>query len=185
MRKIVIAGVGGIGGNMGGHLTRGGQDVTLVCMSWRENAAAIKKSGLTLISPNGTQQTVRPKVIFIDELPRMKEKIDILFICMSSNDTVSTLTRFKPYLAADAWVISPQNGINEDLIIPIVGKEHVVACVSSTGGGFIKPGVVSMHDGYYVIGELDGQITPRIQELAKILNLVVPAKISTNIMQER
>jgi len=185
MRKIAIAGVGGIGGNMGGYLTRGGQDVTLICMSWRENAEVIKRDGLTLISDKGEQQIVKPKVLFVDDLPRVKEKFEVLFICMSSYDTVKTLNIMKPYLAKDAWIISPQNGINEDLIIPIVGKKNVIPCVSYTGGGFAKPGVVTMHSGYYVVGELNGQITPRIKELAQILSLVVPAKISTNIMQER
>lgn len=185
MRKIAIAGVGGIGGNMGGYMTKGGQDVTLICMSWLENAEAIKKDGLTLVSPSGEQQTVKPKVLFIDELPQLKNKFDVLFICMSSNDTVKTLNTLKPYLTKDCWVISPQNGINEDLIIPIVGRKNVIPCVSHTGGGFVRPGVVSMHEGYYVIGELDGKITLRIKELEEILSLVVPVRISGNVMQAR
>ncbi|RPJ54894.1 MAG: ketopantoate reductase family protein [Dehalococcoidia bacterium] len=185
MKKIAIAGVGGIGGNMGGYMTRGGQDVTLICMSWKENAEVIKKDGLTLISPSGEQQTVRPKVLFVDELPQVKEKFQVLFICMSSNDTVKTLNIIKPYITEDCWVISPQNGINEDLIIPIAGRKNVIPCVSHTGGGFVRPGVVSMHEGYYVIGELDGKITPRIKELAEMLRLVVPVRISDNVMQAR
>lgn len=185
MKKIAIAGVGGIGGNMGGYMAKGGQDVTLICMSWRENAETIKKNGLTLISPGGEQQNVKVKCLFVDELPQLKAKFDILFICMSSNDTIKTLETMKPFLTRDCWVISPQNGINEDLIIPIVGRNNVIPCVSHTGGGFVRPGVVSMHEGYYVIGELDGKITPRIKELAEILSLVVPAKISENVMQAR
>jgi len=185
MKKIAIAGVGGIGGNMGGYMTKGGQDVTLICMSWRENYEAIKNDGLTLISPSGEQQTVRPKVLFVDELPQVKEKFEVLFICMSSNDTVKTLKTMKPYLTKECWVISPQNGINEDLIIPIAGRKNVIPCVSHTGGGFVRPGVVSMHDGYYVIGEIDGEITPRIKELAEMLRVVVPVKISANVMQAR
>lgn len=185
MYKIAIAGVGGMGGNIGGYLTRGGQDITMICMSWKENARVMKEKGLTLINPSKAITRVKPEVIFVDELPLLQKKFDILFICMSSNDTIKTLETMGPYMNSDCWVVSPQNGINEDTLIPLIGVQNVIPCVSYTGGGFIEPGVVTMHDGYFVIGELNGKITPRIRELARMLSLVVPTYISSDIMKER
>jgi 2-dehydropantoate 2-reductase len=78
-----------------------------------------------------------------------------------------------------------QNGINEDVIVPIVGKERVVACVSYTGGMLKRPGYVWTHGGRFVVGELDGSVTPRVQELAGILSAVAPTEISEDIMLQR
>jgi 2-dehydropantoate 2-reductase len=184
LKKIAVIGIGAIGGILGGYLTEGGQDVTLIEPFWREHAEVMKKDGLTLKGPAG-KQTIEVKVLFIDDLSQLKERIDILFISVKSNDTVKMLTLLKPYLAKDAWVISPQNGINEDVIIPIVGKANTIGCISYTGGVLLKPGYVMGHDGSFIIGEIDGQITPRIKELAQILSLVRPTEISANIMKER
>jgi len=48
-----------------------------------------------------------------------------------------------------------------------------------------KPGYVSTHEGYFIIGELNGKTTPRIQELARILSLVKRTDITDNIFKER
>jgi 2-dehydropantoate 2-reductase len=184
MKHIGVVGIGAIGGIIGGFLTIAGQKVTLIEPHWREHAEAMQRDGLKLSGPTG-EHTVKVKALFIDELEPIRNTIDILFITVKSNDTIEMLARLKPYLAADAWVISTQNGINEDVIIPIVGKVNVLPCVSYTGGALIKPGCVMQHDGYFVIGELDGSTTPRILEMAGILNSVRPTHISANIMLER
>jgi 2-dehydropantoate 2-reductase len=183
VRKIAVVGIGGIGGLLGFYLTREGQDVTLICTSWHENADVMKRNGLTLKDANG-EQTIRVKVLFIDELAQLKENIEIMFITVKANDTLKTVNMFKPYLTKNAWIVSLQNGINEDVIIPIVGKENTIPCVSWTGGGLLKPGYVAT-EGYFIIGELDGNITPRIRELAQILSLAKRTEISRNIIKER
>jgi 2-dehydropantoate 2-reductase len=144
----------------------------------------MKRDGLTLKGEAG-EQTIKVHVLFFDELSQMKEKIEVLFVTVKSNDTAKVLAALKPYLAKNAWVISPQNGINEDVIVPIVGRANTIGCISYTGGGLLKPGYVIEHLGGLVIGELDGQITPRIKELAQILGLVRKTEISANIMLER
>lgn len=184
MKKIAVIGIGAIGGLIGGYLSKGGQDVTLIEPFWREHTNVIKKEGLTLQDASG-ERTIKVKALFIDELSQLKEPVEILFLTVKSNDTVRMLNLLKPCLAPDAWVVSPQNGINEDVIIPIVGKANVIPCVSYTGGSTTQPGYVTQHAGYFVIGELDGTVTPRVRELAGILSLVIRTEISPEIMKER
>ena len=185
MKKIAVVGIGAIGSIVGGRLALGGQDVTLICTSWRENAEHMKEHGLTLMGADGVEETTRVKALFIDELPQLSAKVDILLIATKSNDTEWCLTALKPYLARDVVVVSLQNGINEDVIIPIVGRERVAACVSYTGGVLQRPGYVRGHGGRLVVGELDGSITPRIRELADILGLVATTDISDNVIRQR
>jgi 2-dehydropantoate 2-reductase len=185
MKKIAVVGIGAIGSIVGGRLTMGGYDVALICTGWRENAEYMKKHGLTVVGAEGVEKNAKVKALFIDELAHLPGNINILLIATKSNDTLDCLTKLKPYLAEDGVVISLQNGINEDVIIPIVGKERVVACVSYTGGMLLRPGYVRGHGGRFVIGELDGRITPRIKELAEILSSVTATEISENVIKQR
>ncbi|RPH47395.1 MAG: ketopantoate reductase family protein [Desulfobacteraceae bacterium] len=185
MKKIAVVGIGAIGSIVGGRLTMGGYDVSLICTSWRENAEYMKKHGLTVVGAEGVEKTTKVKSLFIDELALLPGKIDLLLIATKSNDTADCLTKLQPYLAEDGVVISVQNGINEDVIIPIVGKERVIACVSYTGGMLLRPGYVRGHGGKFVVGELDGHITPRVKEIAAILSLVTTTEISNNVIKQR
>lgn len=184
MKKIAVAGAGAIGCLIGGYITKGGQDCTLIEPSWREHAEAMKAKGLTLEDVSG-KITLKVNILMMDELSIMEDKIEILFLTVKSNDTVDILTKLKPYLAEDVWVVSPQNGINEDVIIPIVGEANVVPCVSYTGASVREPGFMASHGGHFVVGELNGDVTLRVQEIADLLNLVTRTEISDDIMKER
>ncbi|MFX0203331.1 MAG: ketopantoate reductase family protein, partial [Candidatus Hodarchaeota archaeon] len=82
--------------------------------SWQEHAEAMKKYGLRIQGKTG-EQLIKVNALFIDELSSLKEKYDVLFIAVKSNDTEKVLNSVKPCLADDAWVLSAQNGINEDV----------------------------------------------------------------------
>jgi 2-dehydropantoate 2-reductase len=185
VKNIAVVGVGAIGSIVGGRLTLAGRDVILICTSWRANAEYMKQHGLTVLGADGVEETTSVNALFIDELANLPAKIDLLLIATKSNDTEDCLGALKPHLATDAVVVSLQNGINEDVIVPIVGKERVVACVSYTGGMLKRPGYVWTHGGRFVVGELDGSVTPRVQELAGILSAVAPTEISEDIMLQR
>lgn len=185
MTSIAVVGVGAIGGLVGGRLAIGGMDVTLVCTSWRANASYINEHGLTIARPEGIEDTVRVRAVLLDEPAGLPEEIDILFVATKANDTERCLRPLVPRLVTDGVVVSLQNGMPEDLIIPLVGPERVIACVSYTGGSLMRPGYVRTHGGRFVLGELDGRITPRAQEIARILALVAPTDVSTDIVRQR
>ena len=185
MERIAVLGVGAIGSMVGGRLALGGADVTLICTSWRENAEHMKEHGLTVAAPDGGEDWTPVRALFIDELAQLPAPVDLLLIATKSNDTERCLASVAPYLAADALVVSLQNGFNEEVIIPLVGRERGAACVSYTGGLLVRPGYVRSHGGRLVVGELDGRVTPRIEELARILRLVTETEISGNVLLQR
>ncbi len=185
MKKIAVLGVGAIGALVGGRLTMGGQDVTLICTSWRANLEWLRSDGLTIAGPDGVEETTPVKALFLDEAAGSLRGVDILLAATKSNDTERCLSAVVPCLADGAMVVSLQNGMNEDVIVPLVGEAAVVACVSYAGGGLLRPGYVRAHGGRFVVGELDGRITPRVQELAAILSLAAPAECSADVMAQR
>jgi 2-dehydropantoate 2-reductase len=185
MKTITVVGIGAIGSLVGGRLALAGEDVTLICTSWRENAEHMKRHGLTVIAPDGGERTTAVSTLFIDELALFPAKIELLFVATKSNDTGRCLTALESHLADDCVVVSLQNGMNEDAIIPIVGVERVVAGVSYTGGMLVQPGCVRTHGVRSVVGRLDGRVTPRISQVARILDLVAPTEVSRDIMRQR
>src|SRR5689334_20709129 len=79
-----------------------------------------------------------------------------------------------------------QNSLNDEWISPIIGRERDIACVLTGGGELLGPGHVwrnrSLEHRYYTIGELDGRISPRLEELAQVLNDAGKTQLSTDIL---
>lgn len=185
MKKIAMAGAGAVGSLIGGYLSKGGEDVTLIGPFWLEHIQAIRQHSLLIDGCRG-KHLVSIKALHVSELNQLeKRSLDILFLTVKSNDTEGVLNLMLPYLRDDAWVVSCQNGINTDIISSTVGSSRTIGCVLMFWVVLWKPGHViqtAAPDVTFTVGELSGEITPRIQEIARILNLCATSKISTNIM---
>ena len=191
-KRIVFMGAGAVGGYVGGHLARSGEDVTLID-PWPEHIDYIKQNGIHL---GGTQgdHVVPVKALHLHEVQRLyREPADIAFICTKSYDTEWATMLIKQYLAPDGFVVSLQNSINEERIANIVGWGKVIGCIASTiGVDAIKAGHVIRTQqaggaAYTVfrVGEVHGRSTPRARELAQMLTAVDSAKVTTNLWGER
>lgn len=194
-KRIVFVGAGAIGGYAGGHMTRGGEDVTLVD-PWPEhvdhmNAHGIRLDGVT------TQEgcTVKVKAIHMTEVQHFsKEKpIDIAFVCTKSYDTEWATAMIKQYLALDGFVVSLQNCMNEDTVARVAGKERTLGCIASTiAAELIAPGHIQRNvplgdETYavYRVGELHGRITERAEEVARLMRHADTATVIPNLWGER
>lgn len=183
MKKIAIIGTGVIGTMLGGFLARAGNDLTVISQFRRETAEALAAGGIT-VEFGEEKFTVPVSAVFADDLDE-RLSFDIVFITGKSNDTKDAITKLLPYIHGETIFSSLQNGINEDEIIPLVGKERVIPCVCFAGGQLAGPGYVITHDGYFIIGELGGGVTDRLNELSSILSPVKRVVISEDIMADR
>jgi 2-dehydropantoate 2-reductase len=62
--------------------------------------------------------------------------------------------------------VSAQNGLNELTIKSIVGDARTIGCFVNFGADYLEPGVIQYAGrGAVVLGEIDGRITPRVEEL--------------------
>ena len=181
--RIAVVGTGVIGTLAGGYLTLGGYDVTVVPIFRRSAVERLNTDGIR-ISFEGKGYETPVKAAFIDDLAA-DEVFDLVLITGKSNDTETMVRKMLPHLAQDGVVSSLQNGINEEVIIPLVGTERVIPTVCFTGGFSPEAGVVENHDGFLVTGELDGADTPRVHRLAEILSAIKPTTVSDNIMLKR
>jgi 2-dehydropantoate 2-reductase len=79
--------------------------------------------------------------------------------------------------------VSLQNGLSEEQIAEAVGSHRTVGCLVNWAADWVAPGNIA-HGGHgaFVLGELDGRISPRVRDLAALLGVVEPTRITDNVM---
>lgn len=191
-KRMVFIGAGAVGGYVGGHLARGGEDVTLID-PWPEHIDFIKQKGIHLSGTQG-DHVVRLKALHMHEVQSLsRAPVDVAFVCTKSYDTEWATMMIKQYLTPDGFVVSLQNSINEERIANIVGWGRVVGCIASTiGVDAVKAGHVirTLQPGgsaytVFRVGEVHGRSTPRVNELVRTLGVVDSAKVTSNLWGER
>lgn len=189
---IAIVGSGSVGAYVGGMLADSGQEITLID-AWSENVEAIRSKGLRLSGTQG-ERTVKVEVLGISDVQSLTRRpIDVALLAVKSYDTAWTTALIKDYLAPAGYVVSMQNGMNEDVIAGIIGWGRVVGCVLNTigvemtGPGEVMRWMEPAGAGYSVfrLGEIHGRSTPRARELAQILTAVDNAFVTQNLWGER
>ena len=190
--RIAIFGAGAVGGYIGGHLARQGCDVTLIGQ-WPEHVERVRREGLRIRSIEG-EAVVHPPILHLHEVQSLhKRPIDAAFLCVKSYDTDWATAMIAPYLAAAGFVVSLQNGVNEERIAARVGWTRTLGVVLNTiGVNSMEPGVAvrtSLPGGaahtVFRVGEPDGRVSPRALEVAQLLRAVDSAEVTTNLWGER
>ncbi|MDE1992270.1 MAG: 2-dehydropantoate 2-reductase [Rhizobiaceae bacterium] len=173
---ILIWGAGAIGGTLGASFIRAGHEGVFVDNA-ADHVAAINAKGLRIDGPI-YQDTVKAKAYLPEEL---EGTFDRIFLCVKAHHTAHAAKALLPHVAADGYVVSAQNGLNENVIADIIGKERVIGCFVNFGADYLEPGVVhySGH-GAVVVGELDGKMTPRIQAIYALMLQFEPKAILTD-----
>lgn len=179
MKKYAVVGMGAIGSLVGGYLTRGGEDVTLISAFRREKAQLLRETGLHMTG-NGDDFHVDVKSEYLGDLAP-EVQYDAIFLGLKSNDLAAVVPDLIPHLAPDGCLVSLENGINEDYLVSQAGADRVVAGVTFAGGRLVSPGHMDSHEGHFYVGELDGRITPRVRELAAVLSEVRPSEATEHI----
>lgn len=181
MMHVVVAGAGGIGGAMAGEIALSGGKVSVID-PWDEHVEAIRADGLRLVGPTSTEErSARLPAWHIEEWPRLAP-IDVLVIAVKAFDNRSVVSRLAPRLADGATVISAQNGVNEPLLVELLGPERVMGAVVLFPAAVVEPGRVRLDwQPTLQIGELDGTRTDRLERVSSALGEGIGTPVSDNI----
>jgi len=176
--RILVIGIGPIGGIIGGQLARAGHDITFVDID-REHIAAIREKGLQVDVPDGPFN-VKIKTAFPEEI---SGKFDIGCVAVRSNYTADALKTVLPHLADNGLLVSMQNGINPPLLQEKVGADRTVGMAIRMGCFKVAPGHVRTGiRGHLYVGHLHGRTTPQLESLQQMFNPVMDTEISDNIL---
>jgi 2-dehydropantoate 2-reductase len=194
-KRIAVVGAGAVGGYIGGHLARTGQDVTLID-PWPEHIETIRKNGLHLSGMTDEETSiVKLPTMHLTEVQSISKQkpIDIAIVSMKSYDTEWATTMIRPYLSAQGFVVSAQNSINEEKIASIVGWGRTVGCIVANNFG------VDLYEAGHIrrtmprdfnypslfFGETHGRSTPRVEELAEMASKIDGAAVTPNLWGDR
>ena len=167
MERVLIWGAGAIGGTVGAHLKRAGHDVTFVD-TVPEHVAAIADParGLSITGPVDSFRVSAPA--FAPEA--LQGTWDKVFLCVKAQHTMMACLALTGHLAPDGYVLSLQNGLCERVIAAIAGPKRTVGAFINFGADWLEPGTVLFGGrGAFVLGELDGTTTPRLQVLQALI----------------
>jgi 2-dehydropantoate 2-reductase len=176
--NVTIIGAGAIGGTVGAFMTRAGHDVTVVDIV-REHVDAINREGLLITGIRGDHRYPL-RAIHASDLAGPLRNVILAVKGHFTEDVVRD--QIEPLLADDGYVVSLQNGLNEETIAGIIGPERTVGAFVHFGADYLAPGHVQLGQEQDIyLGELDGSITPRLLELQDALSSVMPVHLTDNI----
>jgi 2-dehydropantoate 2-reductase len=173
---FTIIGAGAVGSIVGVQLARAGHAVRFVENN-RAHVEAVRASGLHL--SGHVEARIHPEILLPEEV---RGTLTHVLLAVKSRHTVEALAPLAPMLAADGYVVSLQNGLEERKIARLVGEARTIGAFLTFGGHWRAPGeVVFGGPGTFRVGELDGAMTPRLLRLRDSLAAVQDVEATQNI----
>ena len=170
-----------MGSVVGGYLAAAGNSVTLIDIN-DDFVTAINSRGLILES-EGAQRVVDIRAATNST---NLQPVDLIVVLVKSFHTEEAIKGCLNLLGPRTMVLSLQNGLgHEEVLARIVGKERVIAGKTYIGGVLSAPGhaVAGVRGKETIVGELDGRVTPRIQNVAKTFGFAkLVTSVSDNIL---
>ncbi|HOA42454.1 MAG TPA: ketopantoate reductase family protein [Bacillota bacterium] len=164
--KIAIIGAGAMGCLYGAKLsTVPGIEIYLLDV-WKEHVDAINANGI-LMEEQGdfiTYRNVKASTVAEDA-----GTCDLAVIFVKSTLTSSAVQSNKAVFGPETIALTLQNGLgNIELIKEVVGESNVIAGTTAHGATMLGPGRIRhAGSGKTIIGELNGAMTQRIQQIAQ------------------
>jgi 2-dehydropantoate 2-reductase len=178
--RLVVLGVGGVGGYFGSRLVRAGERVTFVARG--AHLEALRTHGLRVRSAIEGES-----VVAVDAVERPTgEPASAVIVAVKAFDTEDALGHARTVIGPETAVVSLQNGVASlETIARVVGPGHAVGGVAYVFAGIEAPGVIAHHlNGSVALGEPDGAVTPRLTRLEDAFKRAgVPVTVTTDIVR--
>jgi 2-dehydropantoate 2-reductase len=162
--RVAIMGSGGVGGYYGGMLARAGEDVTFVARG--AHLDAMRANGLTVKTAHVGEFAIPVKAT---DDPNEIGPVDLVLFCVKTYDTNTAAGLIRPLIGRETVVLPLQNGVESpERIGCVVGKEHVIGGTTYVSSKIESPGIIDeIWDHKAYLGELDGEPSPRTEQLLK------------------
>lgn len=187
---IVIMGAGAVGSYVGGILCAIGEDIVLID-SWPDHIEAIRTNGLIVETPEGTIEA-RPRALHICDIHQLvRQPAEVAFLCVKLYDTAWAATLLRDIVPI-APIVTMQNGLVEEDVARIVGRDRTLGAIGGTlDVALTAPGTVrrarrrGAKKPVFVVGELSGAKTPRLQAIADLLAKVDTTTVTSHLPDAR
>jgi len=172
---ILIWGSGAIGGILGAYFARAGHAVHMVDIV--EDHVVAMRSGLRIEGPVEEFTQALPA----DTPDTLAGTFRRVILAVKAHHTAGAMEMLMPHLAADGFVVSAQNGLNERVIAEKIGAERTLGCFVNYGADWLEPGrILYGNRAAVALGELDGSMTDRLSDMHALFSLVEPDAVATD-----
>ncbi len=177
--RVVVIGIGAIGGPIAAYLVENDVDTTVVA-KYPELAEAIRTKGLKL---QGTEESRYVRMNAVPAIEDLEGHFEIVFLAMKATDVENAAMALLPFLHEDSVCVTLQNGIVEDMVAEIVGRSRVIGAVVGWASTMVQPGVIEKTSkGDFIIGLLDEKGNhQRLTEVETLLGYCQPVVVTDNI----
>jgi 2-dehydropantoate 2-reductase len=173
---ILVWGAGAIGGTIAAYWARAGVPVMLVDVVG-DHVRACRTGGLAISGPVEEFKMKIPAV----EPHEVSGTYRRIVLAVKAPATQAALEMIEPHLAADGFVLSAQNGLNEIAIAEKVGADRTMGCFVNFGSDWHGPGQILFGNrSAVVVGEIDGTIRERTRAMHSLLTIFEPDAVLTD-----
>lgn len=181
--RILVVGVGALGGYFGGRLKAAGRDVTFLVRPRR--AAQLTETGLVIRSPTGDVELPEPPTVTAENL---RESFDLILLSCKSYDLQSAMDSFAKAVGPNTAILPLLNGMKHmDLLNARFGAGAVLGGQCLISATLDPEGrIVHLNELHLLsFGEQNGGKSARVERIAALLSGAgFDARLSTAIMQE-
>lgn len=180
--KIAIVGAGAMGCLFGAKLSKIPSNQVFLLDVWKDHIDTINTSGLIVEENDSIQEY---KNLMASNDPSSIGPVDLAIIFVKSTLTYEAMQMNKPLFGAETIAVTLQNGLgNIDIINESIGPKNVLAGTTAHGATMIGPGKIRHAGaGKTKIGELSGETTDRIIQIAAIFNEAgIETTVSDNVI---
>jgi len=178
--RVAILGAGSLGTVMGAVVSKNGGDCVLIDAN-KAHVDMLNEKGATVTGymdlPNQPVKAITPD--------QMEGIYDVVIVLLKQTANQVALRHLLPYIDENSVVCTLQNGIPEESVAEIVGKERTIGGSVRWGAGWQAPGVAELYtDPKFMrveIGSMDGEITEKVKRVEAFLKTAGDVEVNTNL----
>ncbi len=180
--RVAVVGAGALGIFISAMLAKAGRVFDVIDRN-HENVAALRAQGARVIGSLSLEQKVNAMLPAEAVGP-----YDLIFLLTKQTSNQQTFALLKRILAPAGVVCTLQNGLPESALAEALGKARVMGGVVAYGCRRLGPGLAQLtgslkvvREGGLSMGEINGQISPRLRAAADFLSAAGAVRLLDNL----
>ena len=178
--KILVVGVGALGGVIAARLRASGRTVWLATRD-AQQTARLKATGLHVSGVGGALSVELDEIAPLDAYGE-SDAFDLVVLATKAQDAMQVAPRLVRMLGADGVLLPIQNGEVAQALAERLGEHLVVGGLSNLGATMNEPGFYEQRNaGHILIGELSGGNRARAERVCQAMRGGIEVRVTTNI----